>query len=352
MQHSINSDYNSFVTPQEQQHVEFKQQDKTISWVVKRAFKSLAACFVISEIVSASHFLLYSSAASWTAIEVSSVALGILAIAVACHYAIRYLPSNIQKVAYFVESVVKEIIIILSLITLYPLALYTIRKLQAKSAENPDGYDIVLLHGYMHNGAGLDEQAEALNQAQCGTVKIFDYNGTWGTYDSIVTYAKRLDQFIQENFPNSNKLVIIGHSMGGVIASYYAAYIAKEDSVKLVATQHSPLEGTKLANLGSKFKVMGKCVDEMKFNSDFLQKLLLQLNPNTNSRVKRTRFCHISSTSDEIVVPWTSARPQHSHPNTRHYQFDSMGHVECLKSKRHHSLLIKQIKDLNPHELV
>ncbi|MBS4167907.1 alpha/beta fold hydrolase [Parachlamydia sp. AcF125] len=183
---------------------------------------------------------------------------------------------------------------------------------------------ILLLHGFAHNPtAWLIYRWYLVKKGY--SVHILDFG--YPPFASLEEYAgevkKKAEQIAQQ--AGTDQLNIIGHSMGGLVASYYATDLAKEGSVKKVVTLGSPLIGTKVATLGAMLR-LGKCVEQMKFQSEFV------LQQNKKNEESPTQFYHFSSTGDLLIQPNRSALGQNKKAIT--LQFRGMGHLSFLFSRK------------------
>jgi len=130
------------------------------------------------------------------------------------------------------------------------------------------------------------------------------------------------------------RVILIGHSMGGLISIYYALNLAKKDFVKAIITVASPLKGTDLAILG-----VGRCTRQMKRSSFFIKKLKAQM-----AAAKDVRFYNIALLKDKIV-PWDSAVFEEN--VTKKTLIDGVGHNRVLFSKKVNDKLCLWIEEIN-----
>lgn len=88
---------------------------------------------------------------------------------------------------------------------------------------------------------------------------------------SIKEFAKQLKNKIKQN--GHKKVILMGHSRGGIVASYFAEYLAAENDidVKGVIAICSPFKGSRLAI--QPLANMAESVKEMQLGSEFLQAL-------------------------------------------------------------------------------
>lgn len=178
---------------------------------------------------------------------------------------------------------------------------------------------ILLVHGYMHSSAAWIYISKRL--AKAGFGPIFSLN-LGSPFHSIEEYALMVEQKADIILKQTgyNDFILIGHSMGGVICSYYATALAPKNRVKAVITIGSPLHGTKLGSLGC-----SPCTKQMCYQSTFSRELIRRIKEN-----QTIPFFHIGSSTDLMIRPpvsaWVTA------PLSSCYYFDDLGHLALLYS--------------------
>lgn len=188
----------------------------------------------------------------------------------------------------------------------------------SKTIQGP-GRPILLVHGYGNHGCVWFLQKKELEAKGLGPIYAINLGHP---FKSIRYYAEKVkakaDLIAQET--GRNDLILIGHSMGGLVSAWYATKLAEKNKVTDVITIASPLAGTPMARLA-----LGINAREMEPNSSFVQELKLAMNEN-----KTVRFHHIATRSDQLVIPGLSA----ALPDNNHYILDDLGHASLLYSKR------------------
>lgn len=181
------------------------------------------------------------------------------------------------------------------------------------------GRPILLIHGYVNHGsvwAPLKRQLEALHLGPIFTVNLGH------PFRSIREYAEKVKQRAAEIALETGRsdLILIGHSMGGLVASWYATQLAAPQTVTDVITIASPLAGTHIARIG-----FGQNAREMEPDSPFIQELQAAIGQNTE-----IRFYHIATKTDQLVVPYVSAVIA----KNDHFIFNDIGHASLIFSKK------------------
>lgn len=177
---------------------------------------------------------------------------------------------------------------------------------------------ILLVHGYLHNSASWLYFLYHLRNSDVGPVYTINLGSP---FHSIEEYAEEVRKKAQKIAHETGRrdLVLVGHSMGGLVSAYYATHLAPDETVVSVMTIGSPLEGTKLARFG-----IGYCTKQMRYQSNFTRYL--------RERIMESQipFFHIGSQTDLIIRPTSSAFVYG--PNSSSYEFQSHGHIFYLYS--------------------
>lgn len=185
-----------------------------------------------------------------------------------------------------------------------------------------NGTPILLVHGYLQNQNDWLWFKHCLkNIPNVGPIYSINLQAPFG---SIAKYAEQLKQEIADIQAETqqNQIILIGHSMGGLVCSYYSEFIAKPDEVLKVITLGSPFQGTRLAALG-----YGENVKEMSPHSSFLQDLTQRI------QQSNIAYHHIASQMDNIIIPWQSALPPDTQLLSTHICIlEDHGHLRLLIS--------------------
>ncbi|MFT4551404.1 MAG: triacylglycerol lipase [Chlamydiales bacterium] len=184
----------------------------------------------------------------------------------------------------------------LSLLSIrYPRALFNSGP-ALPMGENKRKQAILLVHGYLHNKSGWSFIKSELQKSGFGPIYTINLTPLHGSIENFSEQLAEKVLSIQEEIENKS-LVLIGHSMGGLVCAYYAENIAREKQVSHIITIGSPLRGTKLAALG-----IGHCTKQMRYGSKFTQKLNRQIINNES-----IKYFHIASKTDKIIYPYLSS---------------------------------------------
>ncbi|MDE3046638.1 MAG: alpha/beta fold hydrolase [Verrucomicrobiota bacterium] len=199
---------------------------------------------------------------------------------------------------------------------------------------NPQQTPVLLVHGYLHNGSGWLYYKRRLKAIGFDSVHALTLGKN--PFRSIEDYAKVIQTKITQikEATGRSDIILVGHSMGGLASSYYAANQANEDqiTVKQVVTIGSPLKGSPLARLGP-----GRNAAQMRANSEFLTNLLDAIGK-AHQAVEQeerrgTTFHHIGSKTD-VVVPGNNALHGNLDDPNHNVLFKDLGHLGLLFSPR------------------
>jgi triacylglycerol esterase/lipase EstA (alpha/beta hydrolase family) len=197
-----------------------------------------------------------------------------------------------------------------------------------------DKTPILLVHGYMHNSSAWIDLHEKMEKIDA-IGSVFTINLGLPFNHSIEAYSQLVKTKVEEiqKLTEREDLILIGHSMGGVISTYYALNDAKELSVKKVITLGSPLKGTYLGYLG-----LGPCARQMSYNSEFSNQLIEKM-----AESSYTQFINIGSPNDAIILPPESATPLQTARVSSHH-ISGMGHIAYLTSQEVHDFVIQLLR--------
>jgi len=199
---------------------------------------------------------------------------------------------------------------------LTPLCLIASRRMYCKGSGTP----LLLVHGYLHSALVWIYYMSTWKRAGFGPI----YTLCLGfPFSSIKTYAKKLSLKAEEirKETGEKELILIGHSMGGLISAYYAIEMAEAGSIKQVITIGAPLHGTRVASIA-----LGKCAQEMRVHSPFTETLRKSI-----ARAKGISFYNIGTKSDQLVIPYTSCFVVDD--PKRMLLLEGIGHARLLFSK-------------------
>jgi triacylglycerol lipase len=288
-----------------------------IGFVAKIALHALAITFSVA---TAALFVatILTGVIPLAVLVVSSVALGVFLMAEAAPFVTPYLPVPMQRAIHLVRATVVDIFATLACSMLYPIKQTRFDPRAGSGNQTP----ILLIHGYMHNSSAWAYHRYHYNQAGFHNVFTVDLGHPFHSIEEYSAVIQDKMREIQEK-TGCKDVRLVGHSMGGLVASHYALNHAQEDGVRVadLVTLGSPLKGTPMGYLG-----VGQCAKQMRYGSSFTSSQSKQLQESAIPRF------HQGSKSDIIVFPYKTALNGAEDENSLVY--DDLGHASFLFSDR------------------
>lgn len=184
------------------------------------------------------------------------------------------------------------------------------------------GTPILLVHGIMGNRSVFTVFAHELRRRGFGVVHAINYSLLT---DDVRTAAHELRGHVERlrEATGSDRVHIVGHSLGGVIARYYVQRMGGDAVVDTLATLGSPHSGSNLARLAP----LPLC-RQLRPGSPILREL------DEPAPGCRTRFLVVWSRMDEIIVPQRNSRLRHPDLDVTELEFDDVGHLALPVDRR------------------
>ena len=177
------------------------------------------------------------------------------------------------------------------------------------------GTPILLVHGLIDNRSIFTVLRRALLRRGFGRVISLNYSPF--TQD-VRTVAARLAALVEKTCEETGyeKVHVIGHSLGGVVARYYVQRLGGDARVHTLCTLGSPHAGTYAARLWPQ-----GVVRQLRPGSDLMQELA---EPAPGCR---TRFVAFWSDMDQLIVPQRAAAIDHADLTVRNVALHGIGHM-------------------------
>ncbi|MES2019526.1 MAG: alpha/beta fold hydrolase [Pseudomonadota bacterium] len=208
-------------------------------------------------------------------------------------------------------------------------------KASARACIYPDSdqLPVLLLHGYGCNSGYWDHLTPLLDQARISHAAL-DLEPVLGSIDDYVPLVQQACASLCTK-TNAPKVIIVAHSMGGLVArAYLRAHGAER--VAHVFTLGTPHHGTSLASFG-----VGKNAAQMRRSasadapeSGWLQELAL-----AEDDASRALITSLFTHHDNIVAPQTSSQLA----GARNIAFGGIGHVALGRNRRVLACLMDEI---------
>lgn len=194
---------------------------------------------------------------------------------------------------------------------------------------NPAPLPVLLVHGYVCNG-GIWASMRGFLEAKGVPTYTHDLEPV---YAGIDEYAAGLASRIEEICSRwgTNRVIIVGHSMGGLAARAYLRAQGPARVAKLI-TLGTPHHGTRTAPLG-----LGMNARQMEPGSAWLESLA-----RGESRAAPVTVTSIYSSDDNVVVPPESSVLDRAH----NIRLSGIGHVSLAFSRRVQETVLEEIRRL------
>ncbi len=195
------------------------------------------------------------------------------------------------------------------------------------------GTPIILVHGLVDNRSIFTLLRRALRRRGFGRVITLNYSPLTQDVRSV---AHRLEALIERTCEETGyeRVHVIGHSLGGLIARYYVQKLGGDARVHTLCTLGTPHGGTFTARL-----IPQRLVKQLRPGSDLLTELA-QPAPGV-----RTRFVAFWSDLDQLIVPKQSARIEHPDLSARNVLLRGVGHMSLPIDGR----VVREIATLLAH---
>lgn len=177
------------------------------------------------------------------------------------------------------------------------------------------GTPILLIHGIVDNYTIFTLLRRHLLRRGFGRVRTFSYSPlTSDVRRTAERLRDEVDILCEES--GYERIHVIGHSLGGLIARYYVQRLGGDARVHTCVTLGSPHHGTQAARL-----LPWPLVRQVRPDSDLITELA---EPAPDCR---TRFLVFYSDVDQLIVPQRRARLSHPDLSARNVRIRGVGHL-------------------------
>jgi triacylglycerol esterase/lipase EstA (alpha/beta hydrolase family) len=236
----------------------------------------------------------------------------------------RLWPGRIAGISVaLLKATALEAAILAGHLLLYPTGLTQERRTPALPAQDGtaqlpvrSGPPVVLLHGFIDNRSVFVFLRR--NLAQHGRQRVVSLNYSPLTCD-IRAAAELLGRHVEEicERTGSDRVDIVGHSLGGLIARYYVQCLGGDLRVRTLVTLGTPHSGTSAAPLANAHPI----VRQMRPGSQVIEELA---RPAPGCR---TRFVSFWSDLDSVMVPLETACLEHPDLDAQNVRVTGIGHL-------------------------
>ncbi|HSJ46819.1 MAG TPA: alpha/beta fold hydrolase [Euzebyales bacterium] len=193
---------------------------------------------------------------------------------------------------------------------------------------------VILLHGWVHNRSAFLLMQRVLRRAGLGPVHTFDYPSVTSDLSQVARHLAPVVEKVVDH-TRADSCVLVGHSMGGLVARQYVQELGGHDLVDTVITMGTPHRGTYSAWLG-----VGRAAEQCRPGSDYLTQL------ERTSRPGLARWISYYSDLDFMITPAISAKLLTPELDATNVRIRDIGHLSLLLSR---SVLADLLTRLEEH---
>jgi pimeloyl-ACP methyl ester carboxylesterase len=238
----------------------------------------------------------------------------------------RLLPGRLTGLSLaLLKATALEVAILAGHLLLYPTGIAPERRSPAPAQPAPDGtarlpvqpgLPVVLLHGFVDNRSVFVLLRRSL--AGPGGRRVESLNYSPLTCDIRVAaelFGRHIEDICERT--GSRQVDVVGHSLGGLIARYYAQCLGGDLRIRTLVTLGTPHAGTRVAPLANAHPI----VRQMRPGSEVIEEL------NRPAPGCRTRFVSFWSDLDALMEPLEAACVYHPDLRARNIRVTGIGHL-------------------------
>ena len=199
------------------------------------------------------------------------------------------------------------------------------------------GTPILLVHGMVDNRSIFTVLRRGLRRRGFRRVLAINYSPLTSDVRLAATnLATRVEQICAET--GFERIHLIGHSMGGLVARYYVQRLDGDARVHTLVTLGTPHGGTKAARL-----IPHRLARQLRPDSELVAELC---EPAPDCA---TRFLAVWSDLDQMMVPKRAARIDHADLDARNVLVRGVGHMSLPIHRRTVHEIGLMLAQLDPH---
>ena len=197
--------------------------------------------------------------------------------------------------------------------------------------QNGSNTPILMTHGLYHNKAAWLVMRYRLNLAGFSSLHAWQYNSFTTSYPELVLELR--DIISKLHLESGKKVILIGHSLGGLLSCGSAQDPKIEKMCAGIITLGTPYRGSGLAAIA--IGRLGRSLHPQSnlFNGD-----------NKISYPRSISKTAIISPTDELVLPWSNLEPVADEWNIKRTR--ALGHVAMLYSRQVGSMVVEAIRKI------
>ena len=174
---------------------------------------------------------------------------------------------------------------------------------------------VVLVHGLVDNRSVFTVMRRALRRRGFAQVCTWNYSPLQRDVEGAAeALGRHIERVCRET--GHERVHVVGHSLGGLIARYLVQRLGGDDRVESLVTLGTPHAGTRWAHV-----LPTPLVRQLRPGSPLMEELA---EPAASCR---TRITAVYSDLDQMVVPSTAGRCDHPDLGARNVLFRGVGHM-------------------------
>lgn len=180
-----------------------------------------------------------------------------------------------------------------------------------EAAETP----ILLVHGMVDNRSIFTVLRRGLVRRGFGRIETMNYSILTGDIRAAAAHlGAEIERIVDET--GYERIHVVGHSMGGLIARYYVTRLGGDVHVHTLVTLGTPHRGSALA-----YAWPGGLTRQLRPRSGLMDELAEPV------RECQTRFINYWSDLDQVIVPQANAVLHHEDLNVHNIALHGVGHM-------------------------
>jgi triacylglycerol lipase len=210
----------------------------------------------------------------------------------------------------------------------------------------PEGAPVLLLQGFFCTRRSLEPLERRLRRDGYQVFSL-DLGGLAGRFntrriDELARYVRGQVERIYARNPGMPPLTVIGHSKGGLVASWWVKRLGGHARVRTVVTLGTPHRGTRIAWAGILLAWLLPSLLQMLPGSDFLRRL------RDGAWPAHVALISLFSRRDRIT-PWPSALIESRVPHGRNVEVDA-AHGDYLLKKSIYAAMVRELNRVEARE--
>jgi pimeloyl-ACP methyl ester carboxylesterase len=206
------------------------------------------------------------------------------------------------------------------------------------SSDEAHATPVVLVHGLAHNRSGWNHLSRRLTAAGFTNIHTVNYNAFRHDVPSLAAMVGARVE-LARSLAGTDKVHVIGHSMGGILLRWYVQELGGHDVVDTAITVVSPHRGTLLAVSGD------RTLRQLRPGSPILRQL------RDSARPSDVRWIAYYSNIDWLVQPVHSAMIKDRALRATNILIKDYGHVSAILSPQLGRSIVQQLEQPRPHSV-